>query len=211
MRTLNFIESLLVLVVAMVITSCEKNDTQISQIEDRGESKTEKITIETLRREINPNVDLYRAAAQNNPLFDYNSLTIVECSLPAATRNYCESKECILFYSNTDSSLVLAFMVDKEYGIEKSAIFQIKKSDDILYMTTYDLDNNKLFDSEIDMNTFTGMITSVYTDNTATRLNGCNAAIYAAGIPWTAGFGMINPVAGIVAGGVFWLLEHAIC
>ena len=27
MRTLNFIESLLVLVVAMVITSCEKNDT----------------------------------------------------------------------------------------------------------------------------------------------------------------------------------------
>lgn len=211
MKVLRFFESLLVLVVGMAISSCEKNDTPISQIEDKAESNIEEITVETLRTEINSNVELYKTAAKNNPLFDFNSMTIVECSLPSATRNYCESKECVLFYSKTDSSQVLAFMVDKEYGIEKGAIFEFHHTKDILYSTTYDLNNNKLFDCELNKNTFVGTITNVYFDETTTRLNGCNAAIYAAGLPWQVGFSMVNPAAGFLAGLAFYLLEDYIC
>lgn len=81
----------------------------------------------------------------------------------------------------------------------------------VLYVTAYDLDKRKLFDIEVDTKTQVGVLTNIYTPEIQTRINGCNAAIYAAGVPWTIGFGMINPLAGVAAATFFWALEHAVC
>lgn len=40
---------------------------------------------------------------------------------------------------------------------------------------------------------------------------GCSASLMAASLPWTIGFGMINPLAGAAAGIIFWGLSQAMC
>jgi hypothetical protein len=49
-------------------------------------------------------------------------------------------------------------------------------------------------------------------DGSTTRRSdlGCSASHMAASLPWTIGFGMVNPFAGAVAG-VFWGLSYLIC
>lgn len=143
--------------------------------------------------------------------FDFNKKKIIEVALKNRTRAYNENKECVFFENKDKKNEVVAFYVGKEYGVEKSAIFEYNIKEKVLYVTAYDLDKRKLFDIEVDTKTQVGVLTNIYTPEIQTRINGCNAAIYAAGVPWTIGFGMLNPLAGVAAATFFWALEHAVC
>ena len=46
--------------------------------------------------------------------------------------------------------------------------------------------------------------------STQTR-NGCSVCIGLAGIPWSTGFGMVNPVAGIACSICFMIMSEALC
>jgi hypothetical protein len=50
-------------------------------------------------------------------------------------------------------------------------------------------------------------------DGATTRQSdlGCSASLMAASLPWTIGFGMVNPFAGDAAGVVFWGLSYLMC
>lgn len=50
-------------------------------------------------------------------------------------------------------------------------------------------------------------------DGMATRASdlGCSASLMAASLPWTIGFGMVNPLAGAAAGIIFWGLSQVMC
>lgn len=189
----------------LMFASCQNEDVQQQDV------KVEKIDVfvNSVKELTNEDNSLYNIAKLDD--FDFSKKNVVEGNLYEATRAYSEDKECIFFENGTNKNEVVAFYVDKKYGVEKSAIFKCNVKNDILYVTAYDLDRNELFDIEVSIKTQTGIITNVYTPKAQSRLNGCNAAIYAAGAPWAVGFGMVNPLAGLAAATFFWALEHAVC
>lgn len=168
------------------------------------------VFVSTVKKITDSDNSLYNIAKLSN--FDFSKRKVVVGNLYKNTRSYAEDDECIYFDSKNADNEVVAFYVNKISGVEKSAIFEYNMVDNILYISVYDLDKNKLLDAEVDVETQIGVITKVYTEDTQSRaLTPCNAAIYAAGTPWTIGFGMVNPLAGLAAGTFFWLLENAIC
>lgn len=190
--------------------SCQKDEVQNEVQKQELSEKNYDVFVSTIKKITESDNSLYNIAKLSN--FDFSNRKVVVGNLYKNTRSYAEDDECIYFDSKNADNEVVAFYVNKISGVEKSAIFEYNMVDNVLYVSVYDLDKNKLLDAEVDAETQTGVITEVYTEDIQSRgLTPCNAAIYAAGTPWTVGFGMVNPLAGLAAGTFFWLLENAIC
>lgn len=69
----------------------------------------------------------------------------------------------------------------------------------------------RLFDFEINTISGEAKIVNAYDLPLTKAINGCNIAIYSASISWSVGFGMVNPLAGVLVGACFWALENLIC
>lgn len=211
MKKLSFILKLFLLQVLIIglFPSCSQEDNKLEQ------NTTDKydVTINSIEKKSVSNSSFYRTTRLNDDSFNFDEKYIVDGSFTPETRNSSEDIERAYFYDKETENRVIAFSKNKTYDIEKSAIFEYFRRDNKLYVTAYDLNNDKLFDVEVDIETQLGVLTTVYGENgpQTRKINGCNAAIYAAGAPWTIGFGIVNPLAGLAAATFFWALEHAVC
>ena len=137
--------------------------------------------------------------------YNPNKGYIVEGETEGSTRAYTDSKEWVLIESDDDPNKIIAFIADKTYGIEKGCQASIQQCGDIQKLTIFNLNNDALFNVEVNSNTSTAVITDVFQELGKTRApNGCSIALNIAGIPWSYGFGLINPILGLAVQGVFF-------
>lgn len=201
------------LVSSFTFFSCDnKDNVMTSNIADDVVNSSYDVMINSVERINNSDIEAYKKEASDNPEFNYKTKNVVSGYFPNYTKAYTDTRECIYFESEDTSNRLLGFYIDKDNGAKKAAIFDYKIENNKLLVNVLDLNYQKQCYIELDLETKIGTVIDLYNnDNLNTKFGGCNVGIYAAGIPWAIGFGMVNPIAGIVAGTVFWALEHIAC
>ncbi len=136
-----------------------------------------------------------------------NEFDVTNQSVISNSSNKKASIKALMFESKTNPNKKLVIKEDIDGTILSAQLCYVSNNDTVLTTSFYSLEGKYLFNINVDIETHRIIIS----ENTKRAFSLCNASMFAASIPWTVGFGMVNPLAGLAAGAVFWGLEHYVC
>lgn len=118
--------------------------------------------------------------------------------------------------SKTNHNYYLSFYQDENGLILNVKKIFISAIGDNLTVEIVKLDDTKYFTAEGNVNDDFYSVTSYNEDvfgsiETRSKSLGCSASLMTASIPWSMGFGMLNPFAGLAANVVFWAMSEIMC
>lgn len=149
--------------------------------------------------------------AKYNKNFVFGNQYIFDISFPGDTKSYHESKSYVLVENSLKSNSFMAFIVDKQYGIEDYVFIDYITKGGIITVFVNNLFYNKLCDIEINTSKRTFMVSKI--QNNATRsINICDVLITYCGLVWTVGFSAVSMGgAAFVAASIYAFLDQIAC
>jgi len=201
---------LAIIMPTILICSCSDQSKMVDSSQNNNSTDSYLCQIDTIPNKERDN-SLFTEYLFNTPFLNGNQY-IVKGEIPGIPNQYNDFKSYVLFDNPENNQSLMAFVVNNEYGIEKYAIFNYHLINDTLKIEVRDQFNSELIDLSI-----------VFLNGTATFANmndyrlstmgrgGCGVMIFTASLPWTIGFGMVNPIAGGVVAIFFYILEHWVC
>ena len=216
MKLLNFLHQyrgmvLAIIMPAILICSCSDQSKMDNSSQNNNNSFDSFLSqIDTILFKESDN-SLYARYLFNSPFLNGNQY-IVKGEIPGIPSQYNDYKSYVLFDNPDNNQSLMAFVVNKEYGIEKYAIFNYSFNNDTLRIEVRDLFNTELIDLTVVLSNDTAIFADMSDCRSSTMVRGgCGVMIFTASLPWTIGFGMVNPIAGGVVAIFFYILENWIC
>ncbi len=155
----------------------------------------------------------YHATSRNQDDFYESLIDDYDLSTQQVIVSNKEEGTVYLVRNKKDTADFLAFYKDANNNILNIKKISIKKEGHSDYVLFYRLDDSEFIsicgDNERRNLEVLSYDQSVFS-STQTR-NGCSVCIGLAGIPWSTGFGMVNPVAGIACSICFMIMSEALC
>jgi hypothetical protein len=209
--------------------ACNSEDVYVEQmLDDRAEItlnhqssfEMENELVENLKIEL----DIYGNNANTRSLDVQTQLEVFLQNYDMSSQQVLTSTKdggkTIMVKNRTNENDFLSFYED-EYGFIsniKRVEFVISSTENTVVVNFYKLDGTAYFSAGGNIYDKGFKVLSYNEDffgNPETRARqhsvGCSASLMAASLPWSIGFGMINPLAGAVVSVVFWGMSELMC
>lgn len=220
MKKVSHLIALAALAAVTMFTACEKNNIYEEDMPSKESVQTVSINydnnqdrIERIKQYLMSTNAQFRSTTLKDEIVSEYDL-INQQIVSSETKK----SKVIMLQNKKDKNKYLSLYEDEDGYILNSKISYVRENNNGVNVSFYDLSGVKYF--ELGGNTANNTLSvlnfneDVFGSKSGTRRThsvGCSAAMFAAGAPWSVGFGMVNPLAGLAAAAVFWALSEVMC